>query len=76
MLNHGDNSLVLLLIDAVKIDSLGPHLVSFALSDQSGDHQLGVVGLKEVHDAFGAVFGVHDTERGVDTLVSSLEVHS
>ncbi len=76
MLNHGDNSLILLLVNAVEVDSLGPHLVSFALSDQSWDHQLGVVGLEEVHHALGAVLGVHDSERGVDTLVGSLEVHA
>lgn len=76
MLNHGDDGLVLLLIDAVHVDGFSPHLVSLALSDQPWDHKLRVVGLKEVHETLGAVLGIHDTQVSVDSLVSSLEVHA
>ena len=76
VLDHSDDSLVLLVIDTVEEDSLSPHLVAFTLADEPGDHELLVVGAHEVHETVPAVLGVHDTQVGVDALMGALKVHA
>ena len=61
MLDHGNDGLILLIVDRVEIDGLGPHLVSLALADKSWDHHFLVMGTDEVHKALTIVLGIHNT---------------
>jgi hypothetical protein len=76
VLNHGDDSLVLLIVDRMKVDSHGPHLIPLTLADQPWDHDFLVVSADEVHQAGRVVLGVHDTQVSVDALMGALKVHT
>jgi len=57
----------------VKVHCLRPHVVSLALSDELGDQESLLIGSDVVHKSVGSVFGVHYSQVGDDTVVSSLE---
>ena len=76
VLNHCQDSLVLLIVNRVKVDCLWPHLVSLALANQSGDHHLAIVRTYKVHQVLLAVLSIHNTKICVDALMGTLKIHA
>lgn len=60
----------------MKVDCLWPHLISLAFTDQSGYHNLAIVGANKVHQVFLTVLSVHNTKIGVYALVCALKIHT
>ena len=73
MVHHGLDSLIVLLVGLVELDSFRPHLVLFACPYEFWDVQLVGVGSDEVHESLWLVLGEDDAELGVDAIVSSLK---
>ena len=76
VLDHGDDSLVLLLIDRVQVNSLRPHLVLLACPDQFWNLQFTRVCSNEVHESLRLVLAVSDAKICVDAIVGPLQVHA
>lgn len=76
MLDHGEDCLIPLVVGLVQLNSLWPHLVHFASSDQFWNVESLPVGSDMVHESVFLVFGIHDSQLGVDTIVGSLVAHA
>lgn len=78
VLHHGEDSLILLVVNGVEVDSLRPHLVLFASTNELGNEELlGLgVGTDVIHKSGRLVLGEKDSEVSVDTVVSSFEAHA
>jgi len=63
MLHHGEDGLILLVVDGVEVDSLRPHLVLLAGTDELGNEELlGLgIGADVVHESGGLVLSEHDS---------------
>jgi len=76
VLNHSDDSLIPLIIGLMKLDSFSPHLVQLTGSDKLWNVKSLRVGSDVIHQSVRLIFGIHDTEISVDTVVGSLVVHA
>lgn len=71
MLHHGDDGLVLLVVRRVQEDSLGPHLILLARSDEFRNHQFPLIGSNVIHQTFRCVFCIQNAQVSVYPIVSA-----
>ena len=76
MFDLGEDRLIPLVVALVQFNSLWPHLVHFASSDQFWNVESLPVGSNIVNETVILVFGIHYSQLGVDTVVGSLVAHA
>jgi len=57
-------------------DSFWPHLELFTGSDKFRNQEFVSVSTDVIHQTFGLVFGVQNSQISIDTVVGTLERHS
>mmetsp|Transcript_22405 Transcript_22405/g.19323 ORF Transcript_22405/g.19323 Transcript_22405/m.19323 type:complete len:254 (-) Transcript_22405:2155-2916(-) len=75
MLNHNLNGLIKFIIVRVEENSLWPELVSFANTQKSGDIEILEMNSNVLQKSFRIVFGIQDTQFGINTNMGSIHVH-
>lgn len=74
--DHRDDRLIPLVIILVQKHCLGPHLVHFTRSDESWNNKFLGIGCDVIHQSLWLILGVHDTQIGIDAVVSIWMSHS
>jgi hypothetical protein len=76
MLNHRNDGLIPLIVSLMKLNCFSPHLMELTSSNELWNMKSLRVSSDVIHQSMRLIFSIHDTEIGVNTVVSSFVAHS